>query len=123
MSNRFKFRIPEFTDKGTFIGFDFIELGDEIWGTLAGENGEPEQWTGLKDKNSKDIYEGDIIGGIYCGYIAYCDECKCFQLHFKEYGCLACEGDIYWIELVEDAPDNLEVIGNIHANPELLEVF
>lgn len=80
------------------------------------------QCTGLKDKNGKLIYEGDILGGMYCGYIAYCDECKCFQLHFREYGCMACEGDVHWYELVESEEENeLEVVGNIYENPELLE--
>ena len=79
------------------------------------------QCTGLKDKNGKLIYEGDILGGIYHGYIAYCPECKCFQLFVKDYGCLACEGDLHWYELVEAEEQNeLEVIGNIYENKELL---
>jgi uncharacterized phage protein (TIGR01671 family) len=80
------------------------------------------QCTGLKDKNGKLIYEGDILGGIYHGYIEYCNECKCLQLKVKDYGCLACEGDLHWYELVEAEEQNeLEVIGNIYENPELLE--
>lgn len=80
------------------------------------------QCTGLKDKNGKLIYEGDILGGIYHGYIEYCNECKCFQLKVKDYGCLACEGDLHWYELVEAEEQNeLEVIGNIYQNKELLE--
>jgi uncharacterized phage protein (TIGR01671 family) len=79
------------------------------------------QSTGLKDKNGKLIYEGDILGGIYHGYIEYCTECKCFQLQVKDYGCLACEGDLHWYELVEAEEQNeLEVIGNIYENKELL---
>ena len=80
------------------------------------------QCTGLKDKNGKLIYEGDILGGIYHGYIEYCKDCKCFQLFVKDYGCLACEGDIHWYELVESENENeLEVIGNIYENKELLD--
>ena len=80
------------------------------------------QCTGLKDKNGKLIYEGDILGGIYHGYIEYCNECKCLQLKVKDYGCLACEGDLHWYELVEAEEQNeLEVIGNIYENKELLE--
>ena len=80
------------------------------------------QCTGLKDKNGKLIYEGDILGGIYLGHIEYCKDCKCFQLFVKDYGCMACEGDIHWYELVEAENENeLEVIGNIYENKELLD--
>ena len=79
------------------------------------------QCTGLKDKKGKLIYEGDILGGTYGNlYIHYCDECKQFQLKAKDYGCMACEGDIHWYEVVE-SEDELEVVGNIYENPELLE--
>lgn len=38
------------------------------------------------------------------------------------YGCLACEGDLHWYELVEAEEQNeLEVIGNIYENKSLLE--
>lgn len=78
------------------------------------------QSTGLKDKNGKLIYQGDILGDIYGGlYIHYCEHCHQFQLYSQGYGCMACNGDIHWIEVVEDNK-KLEVIGNIYENKELL---
>lgn len=77
--------------------------------------------TGLKDKNGKEIYEGDILGGIWeSGFISWCEKCKQFQYHGAGIGCMACSGDVHWCEIVED-DGKLEVIGNIHENPELLE--
>ncbi|HCW3194937.1 TPA: hypothetical protein OXD26_001781 [Listeria monocytogenes] len=69
------------------------------------------QYTGLKDKNGKKIFEGDV------GW----DE------HNECYGVVKFEEGKFlyvWENLVEDlweVADNIEVIGNIHENPELLE--
>lgn len=80
-----------------------------------------EQDTGLRDKNGKEIYDGDILGGIFEGcYIGWCDITKSFELfNCYEHYCMACDGDILWCEL-SDSDIDLEVIGNIHENPELL---
>lgn len=80
-----------------------------------------EQHTGLTDKNGKDIYEGDILGDMWRdGYIAWCDKCKQLQYHILTHECMACLGDVQWYELVNDN-GKLEVVGNVHENPELLE--
>ena len=123
MQDRFKFRVPMFTDKSSFMEFQYLELGDFIECTLCGTNGEPQQCTGLKDKNGKLIYEGDILGGTFGNlYVHYCDNCKQFQLKVNDYGCMACDGDLHWYEVVEAEEQNeLEVIGNIYENPELLK--
>lgn len=72
------------------------------------------QYTGLKDKNSKEIYEGDIITdkGIR-GVIKWIPEHCGFLIH-EEMG--------YTFINAGNAPEtNYEIIGNIYENPELLE--
>ena len=69
------------------------------------------QCTGLKDKNGKEIYEGDIIKA----------ESRLWQVDFKD-GCFVGVDfkNVAWDELVNIGYGETEVIGNIYENPELL---
>ncbi|ECX5815192.1 hypothetical protein F3341_06970 [Listeria monocytogenes] len=70
-----------------------------------------DQYTGLKDKNGKKIFEGDV------GW----DE------HNECYGVVKFEEGKFlyvWENIAEDlweVADSIEIYGNIHENPELLE--
>ena len=76
------------------------------------------QYTGLKDKNDVEIYEGDIVK-------AHTYKRTNFKIEFIEGGFCATQNGIeYPIDINHFYPSigcTIEVIGNIYENPELLE--
>ena len=79
------------------------------------------QYTGLKDKNGKEIFEGDIL------------EFKIYDFNLNRNGWtvrgqvkFACGQFVAFnieglCEVLAHGTSHMEVIGNIHENPELLE--
>jgi uncharacterized phage protein (TIGR01671 family) len=81
------------------------------------------QFTGLHDKNGKEIYEGDIIAvnGIQIGYIVGGVRGYCYDVIYTP---AKSNGEKAWplySVVTIDYPNKCEVIGNIHDNPELLK--
>ena len=69
-----------------------------------------QQYTGLKDKNGVEIFEGDIVTVPWTG------ECILVELGPDD-------GNFHYLVTNYDNryPPAFEVIGNIHENPELLK--
>ena len=106
------------------------------WNGLCYENGyllnyEMMQYTGLKDRKGKEIYEGDIIrnglGKVYqVIYVNFAWQLK-FDIHNNGFSLIKVEEyeHVHWTGPSNfDAPQYtelaIEIIGNIYENPELL---
>lgn len=74
------------------------------------------QFTGLFDKNGKEIYEGDIIKGFDITIeVWYSEDKACFMAEMKEP-----QNDMVDILGGYDTA-RMEIIGNIYDNPELIK--
>lgn len=74
------------------------------------------QSTGLLDKNGKEIFEGDILGtkdGLLNGVVEYRSDLGMWTNSLIRYNNF---------ERLCTVANSREIIGNIHENPELLEV-
>lgn len=134
MNDRFKFKvystinqnyIDEERLKYFFIGADgglYLQRNDGSILPISQEQFVVKASTGLRDKNGKLIYEGDIVITHYAGeptgqtYI-YRWKDPTFYVEPFEKG--KPSGIHYYYFAV--ANERCEIIGNVHENPELLE--
>lgn len=87
------------------------------------------QYTGLKDKNGKKIFEGDIVCTRFPKECEHAGNiCSIGDIQFRD-GIFGIEwtqwkNDTFWglRRIDEDFHKEIEIIGNIYDNPELLEV-
>ena len=103
------------------IEYDDYDFSD----ILIEERFEVEQYTGLKDKNNKEIYDGDIVESfvhpeIPIHYVVQWSDkfngwfCKNLNNPESDYKTVDIQ---LWVYIKNN---QFEVIGNIHENPELL---
>ena len=103
-----------------------VEAGWDIQGH-SDEKYTIEQYTGLKDKNGKEIYEGDIVDVIFPTKLRGVEEHQIWVCRFgvKRAGFVLnreTNARIFSLTFGEINAKNLavEVIGNIHENADLL---
>lgn len=120
---------------GTEESSQIIDAKTLYWHTCEAET--VGQFTGLTDKNGKKIFEGDLLNGFFYPYyrseedthnyfaeVVWFDGNCAFGLVTHKHPTSMVrgisDGNAVFVEDFEQ--DDWEIIGNIHDNPELLEV-
>lgn len=78
------------------------------------------QYTGLTDKNGRKIFEGDCFKTYCAGLPVYKHIVGYYPEHFAFMARCIEMNTVHYLS--DYRPSAIEVIGNIHDNPELLEV-
>lgn len=116
-------------------GFDVFHEGIDEWKDVTVERDTVGQFTGLYDKNGKEIYEGDILR--YPAEDKYDEEnFVSYEVFWHDNDCADCHvgwqmnrhhfhghicGTIGISTFLPKYTKKMVVIGNIHDNPKLLE--
>ena len=117
----FKFRAY---NKESFTYFDLDLLNDKSRAFYINEieDNQVMQYTGRKDNNNVEIYEGDICK------IKYSKDSQKNSLCEESVGLVEYFDSSFWLNnkkdkfsVIIDISEELEVIGNIYENPELLK--
>ena len=109
-----------------------IEISDTMPTRMEGKHVDPKtvgQYTGLTDKNGKKIFEGDIVkcsdeqyGYSFVAIVVFGNPNGEYNWGFqlkRIRGASANTDILLWVEM-EETGAYIEIIGNIHDNPELL---
>lgn len=100
---------------------DRLEKVLRYWETHAHVES-PEQYIGLKDKNKKEIYECDIVmlwyeENFFKGYVKGVIRWNVNSANYE----IECDSVSIGISGIDLDYAEIEIIGNIHENPELKE--
>jgi uncharacterized phage protein (TIGR01671 family) len=96
-------------------GYDLGSDQPNICGVLFEDVEDWQQFTGLRDKNGKEIYEGDIVR-----FRTHLEKMRIMQVGYNDLSCRFTLTDKDgWHTFAHF--NHLEVIGNIYENPELLK--
>ena len=117
MSREYKFRIWSFLDKS----FHYFSIEEGYPQGIAGGVSDPRQYTGLTDKNGKEIYDGDILD-----FTARYKQTGPVEVIYygASFGCVITDdGGLkeFWALNHIVQQHYPEIIGNIFENPELLK--
>ena len=115
------FKKTEF-EEGHFEYFTIKDISDGyVNGTYVLDGRPIEPYTGLKDKNGKEIYEGDFIGDKYGnkGCVRWISREEKYD--YSGWYVDGDEGvDLPWGE-ENDVVYNVSIVGNIHETPGILK--
>lgn len=109
-------KMDNYIDHISWLEDEFYCIGDGITYMVSAEDLELMQSTGLRDKNGKEIFEGDIVKmskDVYSEptyYEIIRHRGGAYRLESKQHGCEL------WLRHTD-----CEVVGNVYENKELLD--